>query len=53
LSAIKHVKTGYSDNSVEDEIAVFRVMFPDSNIAKSMELGRIKLKYIDFQAILH
>ena len=28
--ALKHVKAGYRDNSVEDEVAIFRVMFPDS-----------------------
>lgn len=44
--ALKHVVAGYSDNAVENETDIFRVMFPDSKIAASMELGKTKLKYI-------
>ena len=44
--AIKQVLCGYSDNSSKGMVNLFEVMFPDSKIATSMELGRNKLKYI-------
>ena len=43
---LKHVMSGYSDNSVTDSCELFAVMFPDSKIASQIELGRMKLKYI-------
>ena len=43
---LKHVVSGYSDNSVTDSIDLFKVMFPDSKIAPLMELGKDKLKYL-------
>ena len=43
---LKHVMSGYSDNSVTDSCELFVVMFPDSKIPSQIELGRMKLKYI-------
>ena len=44
--ALKQVLCGYSDNSCEGTVNVFGVIFPDSEIVVSIELGRNKLKYI-------
>ena len=44
--ALKQVFCGYSDNSCKGTVNLFEVMFPDSKIAASMELGINKLKYI-------
>ena len=44
---LKHVLSGYSNNSVCNSPDSFEVMFPDSKIASQMELGRIKLMYIE------
>ena len=43
---LKHVLSGYSDNSMTGSCELFRVMFPDSKIASEMELGKTKLMYI-------
>ena len=42
---LKHVLTGYFNNSCQDTVSVFKSMFPDSKIAEKMELGPSKLKY--------
>ena len=44
--AIKVVCSGYSNNSCFDVSQVFKCMLPDSEIAKSFELGADKLKYV-------
>ena len=44
--AIKVVCSSYSNNSCFDVSQVFKCMFPDSEIAKSFELGADKLKYV-------
>ena len=43
---LKHVDSGYSDNSVTGSVNLFQSMFPDSKIAIMMELGKDKLKYV-------
>ena len=42
---LKQVLTGYSNNSCQDTVSIFKSMFPDSKIAEKMELGPSKLKY--------
>ena len=44
--ALKSVWSGYSNNSINEVVSTFRVMFPDSQIAKNMKLRRTKLSYI-------
>ena len=43
---LKHVLTGYFNNSCQDTVSIFKSMFPDSKIAEKMELGPSKLKYL-------
>ena len=43
---LKHVVSGYSDNSVTGSVNLFQSKFPDSKIASIMELGKDKLKYV-------
>ena len=45
--AIKVLCSSYSNNSCFDVSQVFKCMFPDSEIAKSFELGADKLKYVN------
>ena len=42
----KHVYNGFSDNSTQYVVDLFRAMFPESKIAKRMQLGADKLKYV-------
>ena len=43
---LQHVVSGYSDNSVTGSVNLFQSMFPVSKIARTMELGKDKLKYV-------
>ena len=44
--ALKLILSGYANNSCADISKIFVCMFPDSRIAKSFELGAIKLKCV-------
>ena len=44
--ALEQVLCGYSDNSCKGTVNLFWVMFLNSKIAASMDLGRNKLKFI-------
>ena len=44
--SVKHVLSGYSDNSVKDTITLFQTIFQDSKAAMKMELGPTKLHYV-------
>ena len=44
--ALKCIKSGYSDNSVDDFGAVLQAICPDSKIAKDFKVGRHKLGYL-------
>ena len=46
LWSIKHVLSGYSDNSVKDRITLFQQMFPDSKVSSRMDLGPGKIRYV-------
>ena len=43
---LKHVVSGYGDNSVTGSVNLFQSMFPDSKIAGIMELDEGKLIYV-------
>ena len=43
---LKHVVSGYSDNSVTGSVNLFRSMFPDCKIAGIMELDKDKLIHV-------
>ena len=43
---LKHVVSGYSNNSVNNSLDIFKAMFPDSSIASMMKLDRKKLRYV-------
>lgn len=42
---LKHVVSGYSDNSCDGTVKLFTTMFPDSKIAQRMQLQPNKIKY--------
>ena len=46
LWSIKHVLSGYSENSVKDTITLFHKMFPDSKVSSKMEIGPGKIRYV-------
>ena len=46
FSTLKSISTGYSNNSYSDNAGLFQHMFPDSEIAKSFQLGPTKIKYL-------
>ena len=46
LWTLQAVMSGYSINSCDDVVELFTKMFPDSDIAKKMKLGRTKIGYI-------
>ena len=43
---LKFVASGYSNNSCHDLQKIFRAMFTDSNIAKSITVGADKMRYV-------
>ena len=46
LQALKVVQTNMSFASADEDAALFRVQFSDSEIAKNYEMGQTKLKYL-------
>ena len=43
---LKHVVSGYSNNSARDSVNIFKAVFLDSKISSIIELGKNKLKYV-------
>ena len=46
LWTLKSLSAGYSNNSCSDNAGLFQHMFPDSEIAKSFQVGPSKIKYL-------
>ena len=46
LDDVKHVISGYSDDSMTRSWQFFKVVFPTSKIACTVQVGRNRLKYI-------
>ena len=50
---LKSIVSGYSCNSVDDFAQTVKAMFPDSNVAANLKLGRTKAMYIATYGIAH